>query len=66
MDKKETVNDRSRTYLVEDIQKILGISRTSAYQLVKEGQFQVVRIGKAIRISKKSFDDWLDKTTKGV
>lgn len=51
----------SRTYKVEDIAEILNIGRTSSYTLVKEGHFKTVRIGTAIRISKKSFDDWLDK-----
>lgn len=49
-----------RTYTVEEIAKILGIGRTSAYNLVKEGHFKIVRIGNAIRVSKKSFDEWLD------
>ena len=49
-----------RTYTVEEIAEILGIVRTSAYSLVKEGHFKVVRIGNAIRVSKKSFDEWLD------
>ena len=49
-----------RTYTVEEIAKILNIGRTSAYSLVKEGHFKVVRVGNAIRISKKSFDEWLD------
>lgn len=52
---------QQRTYTVEDIAAILDISRSSAYNLVKEGHFNTVRIGNAIRISKKSFDDWLDK-----
>ena len=30
------------------------------YILVKEGHFKIVRIGNAIRISKRSFDEWLD------
>lgn len=49
-----------QVYTVEDIANILGIGRTSAYNLVKEGHFRVVRIGNAIRVSKKSFDQWLD------
>lgn len=49
-----------RTYTVEEIAQILGIGRTSAYLLVKEGHFKIVRIGNAIRISKRSFDEWLD------
>lgn len=52
-----------RTYKVEDIAEILAISMTSAYSLVKRGHFKVVRIGNAIRISKKSFDEWLDEQT---
>lgn len=39
---------------------MLNIGRTSAYNLVKEGHFKTVRVGNAIRISKKSFDEWLD------
>ena len=35
-----------RTYTVEEIAQILGIGRTSAYLLVKEGHFKIVRIGK--------------------
>lgn len=50
----------SQTYKVEEIAEILSISRTSAYNLVKEGHFKVVRIGNAIRVSRKSFDEWLD------
>lgn len=49
-----------RTYTVDEIQDILGISRTSAYNLVKKKEFHSVRIGGSIRISKKSFDEWLD------
>ena len=50
-----------RIYTVDEIQDILGIGRNSAYALVKSGVFHSVRIGGNIRISKKSFDDWLDK-----
>lgn len=50
-----------RTYTVDEIQDILEISRTSAYNLVKKNYFRYVRIGGTIRISKKSFDEWLDQ-----
>ena len=56
--KKET--PERRTYTDDDIAQILGIGRTSAYILVKEGHFKIVRIGNAIRSSKRSFDEWLD------
>lgn len=50
----------AKTYRVEDIAKILDIGRSSAYNLVREGHFKTVRIGTAIRISRKSFDEWLE------
>ena len=49
-----------RTYTVSEIARILGVSRTQAYRLVQEDLFKSVRIGNAIRISKRSFDEWLD------
>ena len=49
-----------RVYSVDEIAEILNISRGSAYELTKEGLFRTVRIGSAIRVSKQSFDDWLD------
>ena len=48
-------------YTVEEIAMILHIGRSSAYTLVKKGYFKSVRIGTAIRISRKSFDEWLDQ-----
>lgn len=49
-----------RTYTVNEIQDILGISRPTAYALVKRNLFRSIRIGGQIRISKRSFDEWLD------
>ena len=54
---KKKEKPECRTYTVDDIAQILGIGRTSAYILVKEGHFKIVRIGNAIRISKWSFDE---------
>lgn len=51
------------TYTVEEIAKILGIGRIAAYNLVHSGVFKMVRIGSSVRVSKVSFDDWLDKQT---
>lgn len=53
-----------RTYTVPEIQDILGIGKNSAYSLVKSGAFRTVRIGGSIRISKKSFDMWLDEKSQ--
>ena len=52
-----------RTYTVEEIQEILKISRPTAYALVRRNVFRSIRIGGKIRISKRSFDTWLDQGT---
>ena len=38
---------------------ILGIGRATAYKLANSGAFKTIRIGNMIRISRKSFEDWL-------
>lgn len=53
-------NKEKRTYSIEEIQQILDISRSTAYLLIKRKLFKSVKVGKQIRISKKSFDEWLD------
>ena len=49
-----------RCYNVSEIQHILGISKSTAYNLIKENQFRSMLIGGKYVISKKSFDEWLD------
>ena len=55
----EKKTPQNRTYTVDDIAAILGIGRTSAYKLANSGLFKTIRIGNMIRISRKSFEDWL-------
>ena len=49
-----------KTYSVLEIADILQISKSKAYELCKQPEFKVVRLGRTIRISKASFDDWLN------
>ena len=51
----------SRCYTVPDLQVILNISRGSVYELLQRKEFKWCQIGNGrYRISKKSFDQWLD------
>ena len=59
--KKEEMQPQTRAYTVEEIAAILHIGRSSAYTLVRKGYFKSGRIGTAIRISRKSLDEWLDQ-----
>lgn len=49
-----------RCYTVKEVQEILDVSRPSIYELLKLNLFSWVKIGTSYRISKKSFDEWLD------
>ena len=49
-----------RCYTVQEIQDILNISRPSVYKLLKRGEFHSVFVAGRHRISKASFDAWLN------
>lgn len=55
------LDNEKRAYSVDDIMTILDISRSSAYILIKKNLFRSIKIGNQLRISKASFDKWLDK-----
>ena len=47
---------------VKDLQEILGIGHTKAYELVTTpGGLPSVRIGKSIRISRRELTTWLEQ-----
>ncbi|MGO5421498.1 helix-turn-helix domain-containing protein [Mediterraneibacter faecis] len=55
-----------RCYTVKDLQDILGVSRPSVYDLLKKNEFRWILVGGKYRISKKSFDAWLDDESEDV
>ena len=62
MNDKKRVNNYDALPLVldvADIQRIMGISRTSAYELVRTPGFPSFKHGKLIRISKQAFFNWM-------
>lgn len=52
----------SAFYQVDDIQKMMGISRASAYSLVNQKGFPRIRIGNRIVIPCDLFNEWVIKT----
>ena len=49
-----------RCYTVKEVQEMLVISRPTVYELLTKNEFRWIQIGNKYRISKKSFDEWLD------
>jgi excisionase family DNA binding protein len=52
-----------RTYTVNEVAEILGVSLRTVYYLCESTKdFKVIRMGRrCIRIHKESFDQWLDR-----
>ena len=44
---------------MKDVQQLLGIGRTKAYELVTTGELPAVRIGRCIRVNRRELDEWL-------
>lgn len=59
---QEAISEK-RSYSVAEVAEILGVSKRSVYNLCSSGAFKCVRIGTKLRVSKKSFDEWLDGNT---
>ena len=59
-------SQEKRCYTVKELQEILGISRPTVYELLKRNEFRWIQIGTKYRISKKSFDEWLDRKINDI
>ena len=49
------------TLSVVEAARLLGISKNTAYDLVRNGRLPHVRLGSRIRIPRQSLTDWLDR-----
>lgn len=50
---------------VKELATVLGVSRTSAYELIKTKGFPSIKIGSRVVIPKKKLIEWIDKNTGG-
>lgn len=48
------------------VSKILGISTSSAYELMHEKGFPVIHIGSRMVVPKEKFIEWMEKKSGGV
>ena len=61
---EETEQPFTSIHTVEDLQNILMCGRATVYDLLKRNEFRYFKLGgSGYRISRKSFDEWLDKQT---
>ena len=51
---------------VKQLADLLGVSDSSAYELIQEDEFPSLRIGKRIVVPKEKLREWITDNTKGV
>ena len=49
-----------RTYTVAEVIDILDVNRKFFFEQCNSGSFKIVHIGRSIRVSKETFDAWLN------
>lgn len=52
-----------RCYTIEDLMEMLLLSRPTVYRLLKQNEFRWFKVSGAYRISKASFEAWLNDGT---
>lgn len=55
--------DERLTYTVEEVARMLGISRLSAYQAVHKGEIPSIKIGRRFLIPKRALERLLQNET---
>ena len=60
MEQKKEVRGKEY-YCVADIQRLLGIGRSTAYSLIASDGFPHITVGNRIIIPVNRFNEWMDK-----
>lgn len=55
-------NEDLRLFTYQDVAEILECSEKSVFNRVKDGALQPIRIGRLVRFSEKSIEDFLERS----
>lgn len=50
----------------EEAAELLGVGRTKVYELIGRGEMPVVRIGRCLRIPRRTLDQWINDQVVGL
>ena len=62
--KFKSYQDLPLTLTAPEVGEVLGISRASAYELVRSDGFPRMKVGKRILIPRDKFIQWIDENTE--
>jgi excisionase family DNA binding protein len=49
-----------------EAQRLSGLGRTTIWSLANSGRVKAARVGRAVRINRKSLEDYMERQTVGV
>ena len=61
----KTFNDLPLFLNAETVAKTLGVAPSSAYELMHEFDFPVLKVGNRLVVSKEKFIQWVEQHTQG-
>lgn len=47
----------------EEVAEVLAVARSTVFELLRNGDLPAVRIGRAVRVSRKALDRWIEEQT---
>lgn len=48
-----------------EAQKVSGLGRTKLWEIVSSGEIKAARVGRAVRISRRSLEDYMERRAGG-
>jgi excisionase family DNA binding protein len=48
-------------FTISEVQELLGIGSTKAYELVQTGELPAIRIGRSLRVHRRDIEEWAEK-----
>lgn len=54
-------NGRGRLLRPDQLRALLGVSRSRTYELITEGHFEALNVGKLLRITERSVNAYIDR-----
>ena len=58
-------NDSPLLLRVPEVARTLGIARSLAYEMARDGRLPTVHIGKAVRIPRRRLEAWIEEQKDG-
>ncbi|WKY46532.1 helix-turn-helix domain-containing protein [Eubacteriaceae bacterium ES3] len=53
------------TYTAKEIAELMGLALPKTYDLCNRADFPAIRVGRAIRVPIKEFEEWLSREARG-